>query len=345
MPLASISTTDLLLLPFAFPLGSLLIAIVIAGCIFAFAPQHPRRRRSTEADRTTDDAVRTRHAPENLALALGALAVILVFAAQNILSGYVLPLVDIVAWWQYATPVAAAALALLVTLVVIRVRGTIPSQIPVLPVVRRTWLSFGPRIGLPVAALTMLLLISTTVAAGLASSTDDQGRSALLIVPVPNEAEVDPLRPLFSGWAYGAPVLVCTLTLVIAAWALLHANAVRPYLRPESVASERSARSRVARDAVRVVIAGALLALGGAWRLIADAGATTQLTIMGVNDGAPYEVIWRYAGLASVAGWLAPLLEIAGFALLLLVASSGAKRPGAASPDTAHAATLIGAGR
>lgn len=341
MPLASLSITDLLTLPFAFPLGSLLVALVIAGGILALTPHRTRRHQRTAADRPIDEAVDDRYTRERLTLAIGALAVLLAVAAQNILDGYVVPLVDVIAWWRYATPLAAATIVLLVALTVVRVRGTTRSQVPVLPVVRRTWLSFGPRAGLSVSAATLLLLIGTTVSAGLASSTDDQGRFAWLVVPVPNEAEVDPLRPQFYGWAYGTPVLACALALVIAAWMLLHANAVRPFIRPESVASERRARSHVARDAVRIVISGVLLALGGAWRLIADAGAAAQLTVMGINDGAPYDVIWRYAGLASAAGWLAPLLEIIGFTLLLLVAFSGARRPRSATPESPALAEVI----
>lgn len=344
MPLASISATDLLFLPFAFPLGSLLIAIVVAGAILTFAPS--RRRRQHTAGEVVTALVTGRYAREHRTLAFSAFAVVLLFAVENILSGYVLPLSDVISWWRYATPLAAATLALLVAFTVIRVRGTRASQVPVMPVVRRTWVSFGPRNGLLIAALVAALLIGTTIAAGAASSADEQGRFAWLVVPVPNEAGVDPMRPLFYGWAYGLPVLAATLALLVAGWAFLHANAVRPYIRPDSVPGERQARADIARSGVHIAIAGMLLALGGAWRLVARAGSTTQLTIMGVNDGVPYDVIWRYAGLASAAGWLAPVLEITAFTLLLIVAASGAKqRVKRAAPDAVDTAALIGVGR
>ena len=46
--------------------------------------------------------------PEHLALAVGAIVVIAVFATENIVRGYLLHLANVVEWWQYATPVFAA---------------------------------------------------------------------------------------------------------------------------------------------------------------------------------------------------------------------------------------------
>jgi len=112
---------------------------------------------------------------------------------------------------------------------------------------------------------------------------------------------------------------------------VLHTNATRPFMRPETVTAEREARREVAIGTVRIATAGMLLAPAGAWRFIASAGSTSSLVINGQNEGNSYEVAWRYAELATAAGWLAPVLEIAAFVLLLLVASSLRRRPAAKS--------------
>jgi hypothetical protein len=71
---------------------------------------------------------------------------------------------------------------------------------------------------------------------------------------------------------------------------------------------------------VQITTGAMLLALAGAWRLISSAGSTTLLWIEGQNSGQPYDATWRYGVLADLAGWLAPVAEIVGFTLLLLVA-------------------------
>ncbi|WDH77403.1 hypothetical protein PTQ19_07535 [Microbacterium esteraromaticum] len=258
--------------------------------------------------------------PEHRALSIGAIAVIVVFAIENVVRGYVLNLADIVEWWQYATPVFAAFLCLAVVLGLIVFRGTTPPERPVVPATRRTWMSFGPRAGLVGAGVALLALLATTIAAGLASSADERGRFIYLEIPVPNE-QIDAIRPWFYGWAYGVPVIICLAALIAVAWATLQSNATRPFLRPETVGAEQTARVEVASGAVWIATAGMLLALAGAWRFIARAGSLSQLTVQGEGRSDSYEAVWRYAEFAVAAGWLAPVLEITAFALLIFVAS------------------------
>jgi hypothetical protein len=102
----------------------------------------------------------------------------------------------------------------------------------------------------------------------------------------------------------------------------LRSNAVRPFLRPETVGAEQGARVEIASGVVRIASAGTLLALAGAWRFIARAGSISQLTTVDAEGrSGSYETTWRYAEFAVAAGWLAPALEITAFVLLLLVAS------------------------
>ncbi len=307
---------------FSQPLFSLLLALLIAGGVTVVASR-PRSEHHGVAllPGAIARSVEARHLPELRTLGIAAIAVIIVFAVENVVLGYLLPMPYDVAWWHYATPVFCALVGVSVVLGMVAIRGTTPSEVAVVPTRRRSWTSFSPRASLIGGCIVLLALVATTIAAGLASSADDQGRYVSLEIPVPNEPAIDPIREWFYGWAFGIPVLICVAVLSATTWALLHTSAARPFIRPETVAAEHDARRGVASGAARVASASLLLAMAGAWRLIARAGSGSQLTIVGQNEGNPYDASWRYAELATAAGWCAPLLEITAFILLLLVAS------------------------
>ena len=316
--LTAFGPLDLVAAVFSTPLFSLLVAAVLAAVILII---RTRPRENTTPTELPDDArrsLRRRYLPERRTLSIAALAVIVLFVGEHVISGYVLDLFDAVAWWRYAAPLVVAALGILILLSLILTHGTTASEVPVPPVARRTWLSFGPRRGIIAAGILALVLVATTVFAGLASSSNSRGWYVWVEIPIANEPALDPVRPWFYGWTYGIPVLLCLLPLISVAWAVLHANAARPYLRPDAVAVERPQRRGLAAGVVGIAVAGMLLALAGAWRLIASAGTITDLFIEG--DGA-YQAEWRYAELAAVLGWLAPVLEIAAFTILVLVAA------------------------
>lgn len=311
---------DLVRAAFSLPLFSLFLAAAIVGAILIFASRpQVSLRQAPGGGAEVIRSVRARYRIERVVLAITAMVVIVVFAVENVLRGYVLHLGEQLPWWRFATALFVAALGLGIV-AAIEVRGAKPSEVPVVSGARRTWTSFGPRVGLIGGVAVLVAILVTSIGAGLAAYVDSRGDSAWLEIPIPNEETVDPLRLHFYGWTYGVPVLICAALLAAAIWGVLHANASRPYIRPETVAAERDARRGVARDAVRIATAAMLLGLAGAWRLIASAGTASGLVIEGQNDGAPYEVIWRYAELAAAAGWAAPVLEILAFALLLLVA-------------------------
>ncbi|KQZ11056.1 hypothetical protein ASD23_02775 [Agromyces sp. Root1464] len=304
------------------PLFSLVVAAVIAAAVLVI-----RRSRASGVDRrrerSADPATALRYRPEHLALAVGAILVIAAFATENIVRGYLLRLANVVEWWQYATPVFAALVVVAAAFVLIVARKRTPEQ-PAPSNVRRTWATFGPRAGIAGALLALLALVTTTIAAGLASSPDADGRWILLVLTAPN-ATIDDVRPWFYGWAFGVPVLVCTAALVLATWLTLRSNAARPFLRPDTIAAETIARAEVANGTVSVAAAGMLLALGGAWRFIARSGSIGSLEIEGVSGS--FDITWRYAEFAVVGGWLAPAVEVVAFVLLLLVASRLRRRP------------------
>ena len=320
----TIGPLDLAAAAFALPLFSLVLAVlIVVGTLLV-----PRlRHRGTAAPEGTSLPVApARYRPEHRAFGIGAIAVVLVYAVENIVRGYLLDLVDIVEWWQYATPVFAAALCLAVGLALLVVRGTPEPEQPVVPSIRRTWLSFGPRAGLIGGAVALAALLATTIAAGLASSADERGRFIYLEIPVPN-TQLEPLRPWFYGWDFGVPVLICLAALVLVTWATLRRNALRPYLRPETVTAERSARAQVASGVVAIATGATLLALGGAFRFIGRYGSMSQLTVGNDGAGTTYDLTWRYAEFAAAAHGLAPALEVTGFALLLFVAIRLLRRP------------------
>ena len=345
--LFSFGPLELVAAAFSLPLFSLVIAVLVAGGILVVASR-PRRedRGAGQFSEPIARSVRTRYLPEHRALGIAGVAVIGLFAVESVVRGYLLNLFDLnlfdqVSWWRYATPVFSALLGISVVLGLIVTRGTTPPESPVVPAARRTWMSFSPLLGIIGASVTLLVLVATTIAAGLASSPDGQGRYVWLVVPVPNEAVIDPIRVGFYGWAYGVPVLICLAVLATVTWAALHTNAARPYIRPETVTAERDARREVAIGTVRIATAGMLLALAGASRLIASAGSVSSLTINGQNGGDPYEVAWRYAEFTAAGGWLAPALEITAFVLLLLVASRLRRTPTTKAGEEAELSTGV----
>lgn len=304
---------------FSLPAVSLLLALILTMGIVTFTRSPNADRRLAKLSDDAAIAVDARYTRERRALGISALAVIAIFIAENIVRGYFLNMADVVSWWRFAIPVFVAFVGVGALLAMIRFGGTArPAQSAVIGA-RRTWTSFGPRAGLVGAGAAVGALLITTITAGLASSPDSEGRYTYLEIPIPNES-IDPLRPWFYGWAYGLPVLACVVALTTVTLVVLHRNAARPFLRAETTGVERTARYGVAAGAVKIATGGMLLTLAGAWRFIASSGSGSQLTVKGdTQQQGTYEVAWRYAEFAAIAGWLAPVLEIAGFVLLLLV--------------------------
>lgn len=317
------------------PLVSLVLAAIIAVGI-AVSPRWAARRRSRiRLAPSAAAAVSVRYAPEHVALGIAAIAVIVIFVAENLVTGYVLgmfgvSLNGVVSWWRYATPVFTASAGVAVLLAMIATRGSTPPEQPVVAA-RRTWLTFSSRVAWAGTALALLALTVTTLLAGLASSNLNGGPYVYLEIDVPNET-IDPIRPWFYGWAYGVPVLICTAALVAVVVAALHTNAARAFLRPETVVAEQRERRDIARGITRLAASAALLALAGALRFIADAGTAAGLTVMGDGRSDTYDVFWRYGELAAIGGWVAPVLEITAFVLLLLMTAQLAHGAESAAP-------------
>lgn len=311
------------------PWATLLVALGGAG-LLAFARAAARARRSASVAAVPDAAERESwpagapsireprwYSAERVLLGIGALLVIVAVIGEHLVRGYNPQMSDAVSWWRYAVPIFAAAVVLAALSALIIMRGNRRPEQPVVGAERRTWSTFSTRPLLVAGALSTAALLATTIAANTASAPDPLGRFVWLEIPVPN-TDVDPVRPWFYGWEYGVPVLICLGLLVTAAVLTLRSNTARPFFRPDTVQTESRARRDIARGSVQVAVGAVLLTLAGAWRFIADAASVTTLVVGG--DPTQLDVVWRYASLAAVGGWLAPIVEIVGFAALLLAA-------------------------
>ncbi|MBH0129344.1 hypothetical protein [Salinibacterium sp. NK8237] len=300
------------------PLFSLILAVFVIG---AFVLLGRLKNAGGQSGSRSDSAVAipAEYEVERRTLGIGAIAVIGMFAVEFVVRGFLLNLSDTVDWWRYATPLLTAVLILAVVLFQIASRKTVAPARPVVATARRTWLSFGPRAGIIGAGALVAAFVATTLAAGAASSPDDRGRYIYIELVAANTT-IDPLRFWFYGWAYGIPVIICVGALAIMAWLTLRANALRPFRMPENTGMERRARGQIAAGITSISTAAMLLALGGAFRLISNARGPWGLTINGDPHSEPYEMTWHYANLAAAAGWVAPLLEVAAFVLLLISA-------------------------
>lgn len=323
---SSMNLFELMAAALRHPLSSLIVAaLILAGAVLVRRARS-RSGRSVLPARSGVPSAEAQYVLERRTLGVGAIGVIAIFAVEFVVHGYLLTNYDTVDWWHYAAPVVSAILALAVVFALIVFRGTVAPERLVVSTLRRTWSSFGPRRGLIGAVTVVIVFLVTTLAAGVASSPDDRGRYIYLEISAPNTS-IDPLRPWFYGWAYGVPVIVCVAALLVMTWATLHSNALRPFLRPETVGAEQRSRVEVAAGAVHIASAGMLLALGGAFRFISRSGSYTQLTIDRDGRSDSYELSWQYANLAVAAGWLAPALEITAFVLLLIIARRSLQSP------------------
>lgn len=314
------TASDLLAVLFTVPITSLVFVIFAALFLAlvreAWVTKVGEGRRNPVSDtRSVREKYRTAH----VVLGAAAIGMAAWYVLESIIRGYVMVVPAELVWVRFAGPIMCGILGLGLVVVQIVVCGSEYPEAPVILATRRTWSSFSERGDVVVAVAVLLALVTTTIGAGLTASVDARGISDTVEIPVPNLAEVDPIRVPFFGWAYGVPVLLSSGILVVALAVLLQVNAARPYARPESVAGERTARRRIATGALRIAAASMLLTLASAWRLIANAGSVSRLEIVGENEGSPYEVTWRFAEFAVVAGWGAPILEIVAFTLLILM--------------------------
>ncbi|WP_150958751.1 hypothetical protein [Microbacterium testaceum] len=254
---------------------------------------------------------------ESIALGMIAGTVVLGWIADVVLRGYVFDMSATVSWWRFAVPPVIAAAGLLLFAAT---RRTPHPRRPVDAgsVSRRTWTTFGPRYGVvSLAALTVVTIV-VTVVFGRMSFAFDPGLAAHVALQVPNTGEA-PVVTVFPGWAYGIPLIVSVLLLAAATVLGLHRNARRPFSAHLSTGSERAHRSGAARNVTAIAIGVVSIALAGLLRMARRGVASSMVRMTDSGAESAVTVDIPHADLLTIGGFLAPLLEIGGCALLALL--------------------------
>jgi hypothetical protein len=240
----------------------------------------------------------------------GGLALLAVWGLANVLVYFGEPWRA--AWWVQTAPVivaAGAAAALLVR----AYRAPQRPEVPVSPVARRGWLSFTRRRDAIVGGVVLAALLVTILVAGAASAIGPDGTYSAIEIPVGDQG---PGYATFFGWAYGVPLLAALAVLVGAMVWALHVDAARPFLRPDTVEAETGTRRAASRAVFALAISAALLALGSALDVIANAGlGSVGVGIPGVGT---FNYSTGYAALAPAMLWLGRALTLAAMVLLAL---------------------------
>lgn len=229
-----------------------------------------------------------------------------------------------VMWWLMLPPAAVASVAVAVILVhALRARST--PEVPVTPVVRRGWLSFTRRRDSVVTASAIGALLALSIAAGLASSPDDDGLYSRISIPVGDQGAGS---ATFFGWAYSIPLLIVTAVLLVLLYLALRSNASPPFLRPDTVASETQQRRDTSVVLFGLAGASVLIGLSDAVIMVAHAGlGSVGVGIPGVGN---FMYSTGFASIAPALLFIGSLLQ-AGAALWLLLTISGRRLTGRAS--------------
>ncbi|MBE1515209.1 hypothetical protein [Nesterenkonia halotolerans] len=236
-------------------------------------------------------------------------------------------------WWAYADLLLGACAALIfLTLLMLLFRRT--SAAPVAPAHPRTWRSFLNAGQLWLLIVPTILLLALVAFAGSVSSPDEDGIYRILVLDVGEDADGvgGGMLISFFGWAYGLPVAGVALALVLLTLVVLHVNAVRPFLRPETVAAEEASRSALATLFVLFGAGAVLVTLARATRVVSTAGDVTL-----VRDGYQWET--SVSAISPWLFWSALALQLLGYVLLLMVARIALRRPSALPDAQASPAT------
>ncbi|MGJ9426701.1 hypothetical protein ACHABX_12760 [Nesterenkonia halotolerans] len=254
-------------------------------------------------------------------LAVGALLYSVTYELRSYLAdGMLLVEYD---WWAYADLLLGTCVALLgLTLTITAFRRT--PVAPVAPAHPRTWHSFLDAGQLWLLIVPTILLLALATFAGSVSSPDEDGIYRILELDVGEDADGvgGGMLISFFGWAYGLPVAGVALALMLLTLLVLHVNAVRPFLRPETVAAEEASRSTLATLFLLFGAGAVLVTLARATQVVSTAGDITL-----VRDGYQWET--SVSAISPWLFWAALAIQLLGYVLLLMVARIALRRPGA----------------
>ncbi|WP_218221251.1 hypothetical protein [Nesterenkonia sp. Act20] len=292
-------------------LAALIVACFSIPLLRGWLPRAPRLRDQARPDGIVRLALGV--------LALGALLYSVSYRLRSYLADGML-LLDY-HWWSYADLLLGACIGLLCLGLLTALFRRTPAS-PVAPARPRTWRSFlGARQLLLLIIPTALLLVFVAFA-GSASSPDEDGIYRILELDVGEDASGvgGGMRMTFFGWAYGLPVAGVALALVLLTLLVLHVNAARPFLRPETVTAEEASRSTLSSLVIFFSAGAVLVTLARATRLVSKAGDITL-----VRDGYVWET--SVSAISPWLFWASLALQLLGYVLLLLVARIALRRP------------------
>lgn len=252
-------------------------------------------------------------------LALGAIALMVgvLWIGDIVLRGYVFNMSAVVSWWRFAlapTVAAAGIAAWGMTRRTARIRRAPDAA----TATRRTWTTFGPRRGIGVLAAALAVTAGIVIVFGQMSTAFDPGLAGHVAWEAPN-VTAPPIVVVFPGWAYGIPSLAGIVALATVVMLALHRNAVLPYPGGARLVVERSGRSAVARDIVALAVATVLVALGGLLGMARSAAVTSMTVVTDSGGETSVQIAMPHADLIMAGGFAAPILEIAGCAMLTLL--------------------------
>ncbi|NYF12078.1 hypothetical protein HDC34_000372 [Pseudoclavibacter sp. JAI123] len=298
------------------------------------------------------DAVSMRDRIVFLMLAIGA---VLVFLAQELVRDLAATLfvnpdwTTNFIWWRYVGPPAALLVPLISAAVVLR-RARRDVEVRVPPSAARDWSTFSSRSALWCASVALGSLASVSILAGMQSSQAADGAFRLLrtrgyeIYGDSRALQEEGMD--YFGWSYSAPVLVISGLLVIAVWVVLRENALRPYRRPETAASESRVRSSLASSITMLLTGSVLLTTAIALRDIGNAGLPWGFMSTESIDSLP--IGGEFEALSRVLLALAALMRPIGLTFVLIGGTIGwlpsliARRGLPASRGTAQPVTEVG---
>jgi cytochrome bd-type quinol oxidase subunit 2 len=239
--------------------------------------------------------------------------------------------------WRFALPLAAAAIA--IAIFAVTGANAHPGggvrEVDLSP--RSVW-TFGSSWWFVGLFMLAGVLVATVVFAGLASSPDDDGQFTRIVLDMGNAQA----STVFFGWAFGIPVLVGLVLLLlivfVALWRIARAAVPADPIRREH---ETAARRNQARTVLSISSGATAFTLGAALGFL---GRSSSLAAsITVPQGGQVQLVTSFAALGTPFVIAGLLLQGFGISMLILpLCQPLAQRASATLDRSEVAATPVG---
>ena len=257
-----------------------------------------------------------------LAVAAGLLPVLVsvFYAVAGIIPALLAALTPDVFFMLWETRFVAPLVAGLASLALLTVPGPASSPIPFAAVARRTAFTYVGKGWLVTAVALIAVTVALSVAAGMASTVDEEGRYTMFSFNIGTFT----VSTTIYGWHYSLPALALVLALVGCGWAALAFVARSPLSEPwEHEASTRRTRSRNIAVAITAALSLHLgLILGSL------AGTSTLQGGMPTDSAGDITVQAPFAALTPLLSASSFVFAAVGVALWLSVTLTAVPVPG-----------------